>query len=372
VTGDDADLGQPPWPTLPGADYYSSQVYEAERDRVFARSWYCLGRSESLPHPGDFVASEVTGEPVIVVRGADGVLRTFANTCRHRGTLLLEGVGTLKGTIRCPYHAWSYELDGRLRAAPNVRPEDGLDRDQLGLRELPLTEWAGFIFVNLDGSAPPLLQQLAEEPDSPLRLERYGMEELRVGARTDYEVAANWKIVVENYHECLHCPTVHPELVRIVPLYRQGEVEEEGQSPLGNSMGEGLTSFTRTGRSSLPPLPGLDERDLHTFYGAYVFPNLILNYHSETVNAVTLHPAGPETTLVSSEFLFHPETIAAESFDPSEVVDFRDLVARQDWFVCERAQRGIRSRFYEHGIYPRQERSVAAFNRRYLAVRGPL
>jgi Rieske 2Fe-2S family protein len=192
--------------------------------------------------------------------------------------------------------------------------------------------------------------------------------ELRIGATRTYDVAANWKVVVENYHECLHCPTVHPELVKIVPLYRLGEVEEDGQT-LGNSMGEGLTSFTSSGRSSLPPLPGLDEADVHTFYGAYLFPNLILNYHSETVNAVTVVPTGPETTRVVSEFLFRPETIAADGFDPSEVVDFRDLVAHQDWDVCERVQRGVRSKAYTAGVYPRQERYIAAFNHRYLQAR---
>jgi glycine betaine catabolism A len=181
-------------------------------------------------------------------------------------------------------------------------------------------------------------------------------------------VAANWKIVVENYHECLHCPTVHPELVKLVPLYRRGEVEEEGQT-IGNTMGHGLTSFTMSGLSSLPRLPGLTEDDVHIFYGVYVFPNLIVNYHSETVNAVTLYPNGPDRTIVVSEFLFRPETIDAPGFDPSEVVDFRDLVAGQDWVVCELAQRGVRSRFYEHGVYPRQEKYLHAFNQAYLAAR---
>jgi len=131
-----------------------------------------------------------------------------------------------------------------------------------------------------------------------------------VGARRAYDVRANWKIVVENYHECLHCPTVHPELVKIVPLYRSGEVEEDGQL-LGNSMGHGLTSFTASGLSTLPTLPGLDEVDEHTFYGVYLFPNLILNYHSETVNAVTIVPVAADRTRVISEFLFRPETVAA-------------------------------------------------------------
>lgn len=361
------DLGPWPWKTLPGRDYHAADVFERECERIFGRGWYCLGRSETVPNPGDYVTPEVGGERLILLRGKDGLLRAFANSCRHRGTQLLEGGGTV-GAIRCPYHAWTYELDGRLRVAPNIRPEDGIDVADISLWGVRMQEWDGFVFVDLDGDAPPLDVELSEHPESPLQLARYRVGDLAIGAQRSYDVAANWKIVVENYHECLHCPTVHPELVHIVPLYRNGEVEEDGQL-LGNSMGEGLTSFTASGTSSLPPLPGLDDVDIHTFYGVYLFPNLILNYHSEMVNAVTLHPLGPDRTRVDSVFLFEPETVAAPGFDPSELVDFRDLVAGQDWTVCERAQQGVRSRFYEHGIYPRQEKWIAMFNRKYLAVR---
>ncbi|MGZ5128023.1 MAG: aromatic ring-hydroxylating oxygenase subunit alpha [Actinomycetota bacterium] len=364
-------IGGPPWPTLPGSDYYAPGVFAFEEDAVFARSWMCVGRAEQLAEPGDYLTADVAGESPIVMRGADGVLRAFANACRHRGTMLLEGSGSVRSVIKCPYHAWTYALDGWLAGSPNVGVDDGIDRDLVSLWPIRLEEWEGFVFLNLDGRAPPLGQVVATQPDSPTELARYAVGNLRVGARREYDVQANWKIVVENYHECLHCPTVHPELVKIVPLYRSGEVEEEGQL-LGNSMGRGLTSFTATGLSTLPTLPGLDEVDEHTFYGVYLFPNLILNYHSETVNAVTIVPVASDRTRVISEFLFRPETIAADGFDPSEVVDFRDLVALQDWRVCELAQRGVSSRFYTAGMYPRQEKWIAAFNRRYLDARGPL
>jgi Rieske 2Fe-2S family protein len=363
-------LGPPPWPTLPGTDYHAPSVFDVERERIFARTWICVGRGEDLPEPGDYRVREVAGEQLIVLRGDDGALRAFADTCRHRGTLLLEGEGHVRRAITCPYHAWTYGFDGRLLGTPNVHPSDGIDRDAMGLWSVRLEEWDGFAFVNLDPAAAPLHDRLAGDPDSPLQLARYRVGDLRVGARRTYDVAANWKIVVENYHECLHCPTVHPELVKIVPLYRSGEVEEDGQL-LGNSMGEGLTSFTASGVSSLPPLPGITDQDVHTFYGVYVFPNLILNYHSETVNAVRIEPLGPERTRVESEFLFAPQTFGP-GFDPSEVVGFRDLVARQDWEVCELAQRGVRSRFYTAGLYPRQERWIAMCNRTYLEARGPL
>jgi Rieske 2Fe-2S family protein len=358
-------------PTLPGRDYHAADVLEAERERVFAHGWVCVGRDEHLAGSGDYLTREILGEPIFLIRGNDGQVRAFANSCRHRGTRLLDGEGSVRSAIKCPYHAWTYGLDGSLLGSPNVSEADGLERERFGLWEIGFDRHDGFLFVNIDGEAPSLSSAIETMPDSPLELARYGVGELQVGARRTYDVAANWKIVVENYHECLHCPSVHPELVKIVPLYRTGEVEEEGQT-LGNTMGHGLTSFTSSGLSSLPPLPGLTDEDVATFYGVYVFPNLILNYHSETVNAVYLYPDGPGRTQVISEFLFRPETIERDGFDPSEVVEFRDLIATQDWTVCELAQRGVRSRFYEHGVYPRQEKYLYGFNQRYLAARGPL
>jgi glycine betaine catabolism A len=355
-------------PTLPGPAYYATDVYDLERERVFARGWVCVGREEHLPAAGTYLTREILGEPIFVIRGKDGDVRAFANTCRHRGTRLLEGEGTVRSAITCSYHAWTYGFDGALLGTPNVGHDDGLERRRFGLWEIGLDRHDGFLFANLDGNAAPLQSTLETMPDSPLELERYGLGELHAGGRRTYDVAANWKILVENYHECLHCPGVHPELVKLVPLYRRGEVEEEGQA-LGNTMGHGLTSFTTSGLSSLPPLPGLTEKDLNTFYGVYLFPNLILNYHSETVNAVYLYPEGPGRTMVISEFLFRPQTIECEGFDPTEVVEFRDLIAKQDWTVCELAQRGVRSRFYEHGVYPRQEKYVYDFNQRYLNAR---
>ena len=284
-------LGPAPWPTLPGTDYHAADVFDLERERVFARSWVCVGRAEQLPEAGDYLVAEVADESPIVLRGDDGALRAFANACRHRGTELLTGAGSTGRVIKCPYHAWTYSLDGRLVGSPNVGAADGIDRDSMGLWAVPIAEHDGFVFLNLDPGAEPLHDALAAQPDSLLELARYGLGELRVGARREYDVHANWKIVVENYHECLHCPTVHPELVKIVPLYRAGEVEEDGQL-LGNSMGEGLTSFTFSGTSSLPTLPGIDEVDVRTFYGVYVFPNLIVNYHSDSVNVVRLIPVG--------------------------------------------------------------------------------
>ena len=216
----------------------------------------------------------------------------------------------------------------------------------------------------------PLFDCLAEDEDEPLQYDRYRMQDLQIGHTITYEVGANWKIVNENYNECLHCPSVHPELTSIVPIYRKGLVEER-PGWFGNSLIEGATSFTRTGHSKLPQLPGITEEDVHTYYGTMVFPNLLLNFHSDCVMSYTLFPRSVDHTTVVSDYLFRPETISTQGFDPSEIVEFWDLVSHQDWAICQRAQTGVGSRAYTSGVYPLQDRLLFEFNRRYLNQRGP-
>jgi Rieske 2Fe-2S family protein len=360
-------------PGLPGRDYAEPEVYAYERDAVFHRTWCCVGREEELPEPGDFLTRDVAGESILVTRTADGDLRAHYNVCRHRGSVLLEDErGHAKAAIVCPYHNWAYALDGRLVGTPNVRAEDGLDRDAYGLRPVAIDVWDGFVFVNLADEPTPLLEQLAIEPDGPLDYARYGTGELRVAHRIVYEVEANWKIVHDNYNECLHCPSVHPELVRIVPLYRKGQVVDHDRPDLGATLADGLSTFTMSGTSALPFLPGLTELDRRTYWGYSVFPNLLVNLLSTGVMTYTLYPRSERHTTVVSEYLFRPETIAADGFDCSDMVGFLDLVSRQDWVVCERAQRGVGSKGFVRGVYPPQDELLHRFAERYLAERGQL
>jgi Rieske 2Fe-2S family protein len=196
------------------------------------------------------------------------------------------------------------------------------------------------------------------------------MSELRIGATLSYDVAANWKIMNENYNECLHCPSVHPELVDIVPLYRTGRVDEADDS-WGVHLAEGATSLTLSGRSDLPRLPGLGEDDVHCYYGSHIFMSMSLNLTSDCVLAYYYFPKGPELTHVVQHFLFRPETIADPSFDPSPLVEFDQLVYGQDITICERAQIGVRSRAYRNGgVYPYADRYVAAFDEYYRERMG--
>jgi Rieske 2Fe-2S family protein len=354
-----------PQRTLTGREYWSEDVFACERERLFHGGWFCVGRAEEAPRPGSFVVANVAGESVLLVRGDDGVLRGFLNVCRHRGSQLCEGNGRVQA-IRCPYHAWSYRLDGALRSTPNVRPGERLPRQSLGLHPVTLGVWEGFVWISVAEPGATLEDHLARWSDSdPFQWGRYRVGELIVGARREYRVQANWKLLIENYNECLHCPTVHPQLTRLVPVFGRGEVEDE-PGRIGNALRGGSTSFTTAGRSALPTLPGLAGEDLGTFYGVTLLPNLMVNYTSDTVSTFLLRPRSAGETDVVCHYLFRPETVTEPGFDAGEVVDFRHELALQDWAVCERAQAGAHSRGYASGgILPYADRLVHDFHRRY-------
>jgi Rieske 2Fe-2S family protein len=362
-----------PRPTLSGAEYTSPATWAEERERIWWGDWVTIGRSEEVANPGDFVVKDLAGESIFLVRNDDGELRGFYNVCSHRGTKFLddEAAGNVRKAFRCPYHAWTYDLNGRLLGTPNVKEDEFFDRERYPLHGFAVGEYAGFVFVNLAREPRPLMEALTDGAESITAFERYRMQDLRIGVRLVYEVEANWKIVVENYNECLHCPSIHPELVQVVPLFRFGEVWDEETRDDGNKMMDGATSFTVSGRSDLPKLPDLASEDYSMYYGSYEFPNLMLNLHPDCVMYYIGYPKGPSHTQVVSEFLFRPEVIAdPEAFRPQPVVEFWDLISRQDWEVCARAQTGVGSRSFTTGIYPRQDRFLYWFNEEYRLAMG--
>jgi Rieske 2Fe-2S family protein len=362
-----------PRPTLSGADYTSEEVYREEQERIWWGDWICVGRTEEIPSPGDYVVRDVAGESVFIVRNDAGELRAFYNVCAHRGTKFLddiEGTASVRKAFKCPYHAWTFDLNGRLLGTPNVKEDEYFDRSKYPLYDIAVDSYAGFLFLNMGREPRPLMEALTDGAETMTVFERFKMDELRVGVRIVYEVAANWKIVVENYNECLHCPAVHPELVQVVPLFRFGEVWDEETREDGNWMIEGATSFTMTGRSELPKFPGLEPEDYNMYYGTYEFPNLLLNLHPDCVMYYIGYPKGPNHTTVVSEYLFRSETIAGPDFKPEPVVEFWDLISKQDWEICERAQTGVGSRAFTRGVYPRQDRFLYWFNEEWRLRMG--
>lgn len=355
--------------TLPGELFASEEVFRLERERVFDRRWLCAGHVGELREPGRYLLFELDRESVVVLRDRGGMLRAFHNVCRHRGSrLCLEPGGSLAGAIRCPYHAWTYELDGRLRAAPNMADVAGFDRAAHGLLACAVAERSGFVFVALSAPPPPL-----EATVGPLaeRLERWRAGELESVHRAVYEVDANWKLFFHNYSECYHCPTVHPHLNRLTP-YRNTENDLEEGAVLGGPMW--MTnpdgSMTSGGERCAPLLPGLAESDRGRVLYYVVFPSMFVSLHPDYVLVHRAQPLGAERTRIVCDWLFHPQAIAAPGFDPRPAIEFWDLTNRQDWELCANAQKGVASRAYRPGPYAEIESQLAAFDREYLAAMG--
>ena len=350
-------------PTLPRSSYVSPEAYEQERERVFFRQWMCVGRSEEIPQAGDHLVCDIAGESVIVTRTRDGGLSGYYNLCRHRGSVLdaAEGKpgqaqigpsGTFKGSIQCPYHAWTYSFDGRLRAAPYLDESDGLRKEDLPLHSVAVDSWGGFLWVHLEPSeAGTLVGQLA---GADTFLANYPLTDLVCAARIVYPVAANWKAIVENYNECYHCGPIHPELCELVPAFKQG-----GGGALDWENGiehrEGAWTFTATGTTTRQPFPGLSPEEKERHKGQLIYPNLMLSLSADHVAAFTLWPNAPDSTTVVCDFLFHRDEISKPGFDPADAVDFWDLVNRQDWQACRLVQRGMTSRRFTTGFYAPME-----------------
>lgn len=362
--------------TLPGSAYRSPAVFERERERLFFREWFCIGREEAIDAPGDFLRADVAGERVLVVRTKDGVLRGYYDVCRHRGSRLVletapEAVGAavpsgrFRGSIVCPYHAWTYALTGELRAAPFLNEGDGLRKDDLSLHPVGVEVWGGFVFVHLTpAEAVPLAEQLGAMPE---RIRRYPLEVLRTAHRIVYEVAANWKVIVENYNECYHCGPVHPELCEVVPAFkRQGGAGLDWDEGVPHR--EGATTFTLTGTTDRAPFPGLTEEERTRHKGELVYPNLMVSLSADHVAAFRLWPIDACRTRIECDFLFHPTEISRPSFDPSDAIGFWDLVNRQDWRICEAVQEGMGSRAFDVGYYAPME-DLSLDIRRYVTER---
>jgi len=352
--------------TLPAAVYTSPEVLAAEQSGLFGKTWLCAGREADIPGAGDFFTRDIAGDSVIVVRGADGRVRAFFNVCRHRGSRLIDAAsGHGLNRILCPYHAWSYRLDGTLAQLPGQSPgSHAAGRESLGLVPVQVGTHEGFIFLNLDPAAAPLGLQLEGLPD----FGRFSLPELRCGWRRSYEVQANWKLVCENYSECYHCPGAHPQLARLSDLIsRSARPMESGDGFNGGPMQlrDGIETMSLSGKRTVPVIPGLSADDHRYVYYYVIYPNLLLSPHPDYVLTHTAWPLAPDRTRVECELLFTQEALARPGFDPADMANFWDITNRQDWALCERTQLGAASRGYRPGPYQPAEDCVHTFDRWY-------
>jgi glycine betaine catabolism A len=364
--------------SLASAYYLLDRIFSEEKEAIFCREWFCAGRVEQITKPGDYLVLSILGESILVVRTKEGDIKAHYNVCRHRGTRLVSaaielqkdvqfncGVLGVNG-IRCPYHLWTYGLDGRLLSAPRVREGEHFCKADFALYPVGVALWGGFIFVNLSpddavSAGRTLQQQMGAAPE---RTKRYPLYELVTAKRIIYQVEANWKIVLENYNECYHCGAIHPELCEVVPVFKQqGGYGLEWEQGIPHR--EGATTFTWTGKTNREPFPDLNEDEKVRHKGELIYPNMMLSLACDHAAAFTLWPVGPKQTTVICDFLFHPGEMKKAGFDPSDSVDFWDLVNRQDWEICKRVQQGIETRVHEFGYYAPME-DLSLDIRRYV------
>jgi len=352
--------------TLPAAFYVDRRYFDREMERLFARMWVCAGREEQIERVGQFFLRQLLGESIIVTRGPSGV-NAFFNVCRHRGTQLCTAAdGTFGGSIQCPYHAWTYDLDGRLIGAPHMEEVPHFRKSDHPLHRVAAATWDGHVFLNLNPTPEPLSAQLG-----PLR-ERFRpwrMQDLRLGRRIVYDVKANWKLIIQNYNECLHCPNLHPALNKL-SHYLSGENEPLQATYMGGRMDlrPGVETLSFDGSCPRELLPGLSPDDRRRVYYYAIFPNMLLSLHPDYMMVHTLWPLAPDRTLNICEWHFQPSEIARDGFNPSDAVDFWDMTNRQDWHVCELSQSGIGSRAYTPGPYSNREDLLYAFDRMIVAL----
>ena len=355
--------------TLPGKYYTSEEIFAQECDRIFTNRWLCVGREEQIPNQGDYFLQEIAGESLIVVRDSKLKIHAFYNLCRHRGTqLCTEEKGHFSGTINCPYHAWSYGLDGQLIVAPLMNELTDFCQDNYPLHQVNVITWEGFIFLNLSQSPEPFTSIFA-----PLnrKFQQWRLPQLRVADRMEHNVKGNWKKIFLNYCECYHCPIIHPNLAKLSP-YRSGENDLISGAFLGGFMrlNQSGTSLTMSGNRCGVVLGELSGEDLNRVYYYSVLPDLLLSLFPDDVMVHRLLPQSPSQTQVVCEWLFSPESFEQTDFNPDDAVRFWDRVNQQDWQVCELMQAGVSSRAYTPGLYSSAESLLAQFDREFLRVMG--
>jgi len=358
--------------SLPSAWYYDPAQYARELEAVWYRDWVPIARAEDLPKAGDYVVEKVGIEGLVVTRDRDGRPRAFHNTCRHRGSMLCtEPRGHFaSGRIVCPYHAWTYALSGELVATPRMELPADFRREDHMLYEAPIESWGGFLFVNLGERPPPLVAALGEEAKN---IERWPLADLESVHRETSVLACNWKVFWENYSECYHCPGVHPELCRLMPLYREGLLsysdrrmaapEEGAIDDTRPRVAPGVVTWTLDGQTRLPPIEGPSDFDraLGVVFASFT-ASLFVVAHPDYVRSVRILPRGPESIELTVDWLLPRGVAARHPLELESMIAMGQLLIAQDGRVCELNQQGLRSRRHRQGVLMPQEHALLEFH----------
>ena len=358
---------------LSADSYFDPRNYERELLRIWYRNWIYVGRSSDVESSRAFSTFEIGDQKILLLRDDAGVLQGFHNTCRHRGAALCrEPQGQLKsGAIVCPYHAWTYNLQGKLLRTSSKRHAAGFDVEDYPLYKISVTEWKGFIFVALTEEPPPF-EKIFDLPIN--RLDAWPLKDLAVGHVLLKTIKCNWKIFWENYNECLHCPGVHTQLLQLVPIYGRGLLEErddpnwtahttEDDPKFKGGLRSGAATWSLNGKvtgARFPDLSDQDQKAGHIYMTG--LPSIFIVGHVDYVRVVRLRPLGPEQTELRVEYLFSPETLADARFDLRNVVDFTNLVMTEDAQICELNQQGLHAAPHLRGVVMPEEYVLRQFH----------
>jgi Rieske 2Fe-2S family protein len=362
-------------PTLGGNSYVDPAVFERERALIFERMWFCALRAAEIPRPGMFRTVRVGGESVLITRTADGSVKAFFNVCSHRGARLCAddpdavagstGGGEVKRFLRCPYHAWTYDLDGALVAAPNLVKMPDIDRDRYGLRTVHVRQWLGYVWVCVADEPPSFADDVIGAVVTRLgdveSIDHYDLENLTVGHRITYDVRANWKLIVENFMECYHCATIHPELVHVLPEFSAGLAAQYFVGH-GALFGEGIEGFTVDGSRGHDRIPTITEDQDRRYFAVTIRPNLFINLVPDHAILMRMIPLAVDRTIVECDWLFLPQVVESGR-DLTTSVELFDRVNRQDFEACESCQPSMSSRAYrDGGVLVPAEHHLAEFH----------
>jgi len=359
-------------PSLPTRFYLDPDHYEQELQRIWYRNWIYVCRASELDGPRAFRVFDLGSQQILLLRDESGELQAFHNTCRHRGSALMqESEGRLRGSrITCPYHCWAYDFQGRLQRTPTRREQDDFDKSDYSLYGVAVADWNGFLFIHLD---PENAAPLGECFDDSHLLDNWHLAELEVGHTHTQTIECNWKVFWENFNECLHCPHIHPTLSQLVPLYRQYFMEvrddpqwqahqREGNPLYKPGLAEGKETWSADGAPCAEYFPDLSKQEIergHTY--CEIVPSAYVVGHVDYARSVRVLPLGPERTEIQAQWLFRPEVLADPAFDPVEVANFAKQVIEEDAAVSEINQRGMRSIRHESGTLMAEEYAVHAF-----------
>ncbi|TWP35483.1 aromatic ring-hydroxylating oxygenase subunit alpha [Leekyejoonella antrihumi] len=352
--------------TLPGRAYVDPAFFAAEQDGIFDQMWICAVRSDDLSGPGRFKTVQISRESILLTRNRKGEVRGYFNVCRHRGArLCLEESGEVKRAFQCPYHAWTYDLDGKLIAAPNLTSMPDIDRVEYGLHHVAVREWLGYVWVCLAPQPPSfeatVQQDVIDRLGDLASIDAYDIEHLQPGRRIHYDVQANWKLIIENFMECYHCATIHPELTEVLPEFANGYAAQYFVGH-GAEFGEEIEGFTVDGSAGLGKIPGIQEEQDRRYYAMTVRPQVFINLVPDHVIFHRLFPMAEDRTIVECDWLYLPDVVASGK-DVSSSVELFDRVNRQDFDACERCQPSMSSSQYaEGGVLVPTEHHIRIFH----------